>query len=326
MEIPSEASIYKNKGTKQIITAAFTYSTIFFVAGLIYDLTLYILTGEWIMYLVNSLAALSMTGVFIVYRIGKSSPDTGLLINMFIISFNLSFSMIYEGVAAQPDASFQVLLGMCICTMPIILSALTVSRWAPLTMTLLAVCSYTVSALLLDDDQLFYSMPTLLLIYIGAPIALRSIIIVSHRLERQTTEVTEEKEEFLRLMNMSHDHLNFIEAKGRKEAAELIDKLDAKIRDTLVLRMREAIISEESIKEALRQSYPDLTDAEIEVALLVVNDKTVSEICEIRHVAPSTVTSIRSRLRKKTGLAPGESLKCRLTAVVNRYNATKTYY
>lgn len=326
MKTPSEAYIHTHKGTKQIVTAAFTYSTIFFVAGLSYDLALYIIAKDWIMCVVNSLAILSMIGVFIVYRIGKSIPDTGLLINMFVISFNLSLSIIYEGVSAQPDASFKVLLGMCICTVPIILSALTVSRWAPLTLTLIAVCSYTASALLLDDDKLFYSMPTLLLIYIGAPIALRSIIIVSHRLERQTTEVTEEKEEFLRLMNMSHDHLNFIEAKGRKEAAELIDKLDAKIRDTLVLRMREAIISEESIKEALRKSYPSLTDAEIEVALLVVNDKTVSEICEIRHVAPSTVTSIRSRLRKKTGLAQGESLKCHLTAVVNRYNVTKTYY
>ena len=51
----------------------------------------------------------------------------------------------------------------------------------------------------------------------------------------------------------------------------------------------------------------------------LVDDKTVSEICEIRHVSPSTVPSIRSRLRKKAGLRPEESLKSHLKSVVNAY-------
>ena len=93
------------------------------------------------------------------------------------------------------------------------------------------------------------------------------------------------------------------------------------MRDTLVSQVKHVIHSEEMVREAIRERHPELTDAETEVALLIVADKTVSEICEIRHVSPSTVTSIRSRLRKKAGLHPGESLKSHLKSVANAHIA-----
>lgn len=324
MKPTSELLFTDNKGPQQIVSAVFICSTIFFVAGLIYDLFLYISGTDLIMCLTNGISILLITVVFAVYRTGKISPDTGMLINMLAISLNISFTIIYQGIIARPDSSFKVLLGMCISTMPIILVTLTKYKWISPAITILTISSFAFSAIMLRDATLFHSMPTIILIYIGAPIALRSIIAVARRFERQAIEVTAEKEEFLRLMNIGIEHLNFIEAHGRKEAAELIDKLDNKIRDTLVLRAREVIMSEEAIKEALRKEYPSLTEAEIEVGILVVNDKTVSEICEIRHVAPSTVTSIRSRLRKKMGLPRGTSLKGSLTSTANRYNAGTT--
>ncbi len=105
-------------------------------------------------------------------------------------------------------------------------------------------------------------------------------------------------------MNIEAERFKLIGAHGTREAAKLMDELDAKVRDTLVSQVKHVIHSEEMVREAIRKRHPELTDAEAEVALLIVKDKTVSEICEIRHVSPSTVTSIRSRLRKKAGLRP----------------------
>ena len=98
-------------------------------------------------------------------------------------------------------------------------------------------------------------------------------------------------------MNIEAERFKLIGAHGTREAAKLMDELDAKVRDTLVSQVKHVIHS------------------------LIVKDKTVSEICEIRHVSPSTVTSIRSRLRKKAGLRPEESLKSHLKSVVNAYIA-----
>ena len=41
------------------------------------------------------------------------------------------------------------------------------------------------SAILIGDEKLFLCMPILMLIYTGAPIALKSIVILSRRLERE---------------------------------------------------------------------------------------------------------------------------------------------
>ncbi len=260
-----------------------------------------------------------MGAVFAVYAAGKTDSDIALFANMLIVTLNLAVSIVYEGIVNGPDASFTVLLGMCICALPIIMASLTGIRAAPVIITLIIICSYSVSAILIGDEKLFLCMPILMLIYTGAPIALKSIVILSRRLEREKIEITREKSEFLRIMNIEAERFKLIGAHGTREAAKLMDELDAKVRDTLVSQVKHVIHSEEMVREAIRKRHPELTDAEAEVALLIVKDKTVSEICEIRHVSPSTVTSIRSRLRKKAGLRPEESLKSHLKSVVNAY-------
>ena len=293
----------------QLLTAIFIYSSIFFAAGLTYDIVLYTLDAKWFLLAANTAALLMMGAVFAVYAAGKTDSDIALFANMLIVTLNLAVSIVYEGIVNGPDASFTVLLGMCICALPIIMASLTGIRAAPVIITLIIICSYSVSAILIGDEKL----------YTGAPIALKSIVILSRRLEREKIEITREKSEFLRIMNIEAERFKLIGAHGTREAAKLMDELDAKVRDTLVSQVKHVIHSEEMVREAIRKRHPELTDAEAEVALLIVKDKTVSEICEIRHVSPSTVTSIRSRLRKKAGLRPEESLKSHLKSVVNAY-------
>ena len=303
----------------QLLTAIFIYSSIVFAAGLTYDIVLYTLDAKWFLLAANTAALLMMGAVFAVYAAGKTDSDIALFANMLIVTLNLAVSIVYEGIVNGPDASFTVLLGMCICALPIIMASLTGIRAAPVIITLIIICSYSVSAILIGDEKLFLCMPILMLIYTGAPIALKSIVILSRRLEREKIEITREKSEFLRIMNIEAERFKLIGAHGTREAAKLMDELDAKVRDTLVSQVKHVIHSEEMVREAIRKRHPELTDAEAEVALLIVKDKTVSEICEIRHVSPSTVTSIRSRLRKKAGLRPEESLKSHLKSVVNAY-------
>ena len=59
--------------------------------------------------------------------------------------------------------------------------------------------------------------------------------------------------------------------------------------------------------------------AELHICVLIVMGKTVSDICYIRNVSQSTVTSVRCQLRKKFGLRKDEILQYHLRSVV--YNA-----
>lgn len=169
----------------QLLTAIFIYSSIFFAAGLTYDIVLYTLDAKWFLLAANTAALLMMGAVFAVYAAGKTDSDIALFANMLIVTLNLAVSIVYEGIVNGPDASFTVLLGMCICALPIIMASLTGIRAAPVIITLIIICSYSVSAILIGDEKLFLCMPILMLIYTGAPIALKSIVILSRRLERE---------------------------------------------------------------------------------------------------------------------------------------------
>lgn len=312
-----DSSPENRMSVNRLLTAIFLYSSVFFAAGLIYDIVLYLLAGTWYLCIANAVSLLLMGGVLVLYLSKRMNPDISLFTDMLVITLNISFSIIYESIASGPDASFRVLLGMCICTLPIIMASLTGIRSGPLIITLLIICSYSVAAIFIGDEKLFLCMPILMLIYIGAPIALKGIIILSRRLERERIAIAEEKSEFLRIMNIEAERFDLLGAKDTKEAARLLDELDVKIRETLVAQVKHVITSEECIRRAIREHHPGLTDAEMEICVLIVSGKTVSEICEIRHVSPSTVTSIRSRLRKKIGLAPGDSLKSYLKSIAN---------
>lgn len=99
---------------------------------------------------------------------------------------------------------------------------------------------------------------------------------------------------------------------------ELINYMDGRLRTRIVERVRESIMSQENVLSALRDYYPFLSEAESQVCYWIIKGKTVSEICEIRHVSPSTVTSMRSRLRGKMKLSKQESLRSHLLSIVNR--------
>ena len=139
----------------QLLTAIFIYSSIFFAAGLTYDIVLYTLDAKWFLLAANTAALLMMGAVFAVYAAGKTDADIALFANMLIVTLNLAVSIVYEGIVNGPDASFTVLLGMCICALPIIMASLTGIRAAPVIITLIIICSYSVSAILIGDEKLF---------------------------------------------------------------------------------------------------------------------------------------------------------------------------
>lgn len=72
------------------------------------------------------------------------------------------------------------------------------------------------------------------------------------------------------------------------------------------------------VTRIMKTLYPALTRSELNICWLVVTGKSVSEICHIRHVSSSTVTSTRSRLRQKLGLEKNEILQDFLTAIIEQ--------
>ena len=307
-----------NKNIDQVLDLIVRYSFILFPAGMIFDTITYLVGKEYVLLWANILALVWFAVTFVRYATKHLRADSAILLNMIIISLNLALSIVYEGVKGGPEAPPAVILNMCIFIIPVLLSVFSNRRAAPLLFTTLALIAYTISAFILKDIRMIQAMPTLILIYLGSPIVLKSIIRVSRKIERDNLMVLQEKQDLFRMLNLEEKQYSLLQARNvdKKRSSELFDTLDARVKDILVSRAKEAISDEQHIIVSLKDHYPFLTSAEVEICAMIVDNKTVSEICEIRHVSPSTVTSVRSRLRKKIGLEEGTSLKTHLQSVV----------
>ena len=58
-----------------------------------------------------------------------------------------------------------------------------------------------------------------------------------------------------------------------------------------------------------RSIFPELSPSELSICRLIVQDKTVSQICEILHRSSGNITSQRSSIRSKLNLDKNDNLK-----------------
>lgn len=73
------------------------------------------------------------------------------------------------------------------------------------------------------------------------------------------------------------------------------------------------IFMEEKCKaDVIKDYFPELTPTELVVAALILQDKTVGDICKILHRSSGNITSHRSNIRTKLGLSKTENLKAAL--------------
>lgn len=295
------------------------YCTIFFLIGFIFDTILYFIDNKLLLVVLNISSILTIIVSVVLYFNKKIDAANTIFILLLSIALNVCASMICESLYVTAESREIILLNMSIYMVPIILSALIKYRSAPIWLTIVGLLSYTAASLLIGDMSLLERLPILALIFVGVPIALVNVLDVTKSIAEENAKVTRQREELLRLLDMEPEQLQLVESgsMSKKSAAKILDKMDSRMRNLLVDRVKNVINSEERVVAALKSKYPTLTASELEICRFVVEGKSVSEICEIRHVSTSTVTSIRSRLRKKLGLAHGESLQSYLQSIVN---------
>lgn len=64
--------------------------------------------------------------------------------------------------------------------------------------------------------------------------------------------------------------------------------------------------------DVIKDYFPELTPTELVIVALILQDKTVGEICEILHRSSGNITSHRSNIRTKLGLSKTDNLKAAL--------------
>ena len=119
---------------------------------------------------------------------------------------------------------------------------------------------------------------------------------------RQPREIKKEERKALEMLANLRDI-------GYNQAETLMERLTPELRQRIILHAKEHLKKEEEDELVWDMVCVGLTKTEKEVCKLVLQNKTLKEICAMMGKSESNVTSTRCHIRKKLGMERADDLK-----------------
>lgn len=161
---------------------------------------------------------------------------------------------------------------------------------------------------------------SLALLLTGIAVLQRILVNAWRHADRTRERIVEQNALISRFFNITPKELKLISTgkMTRQRARELLERSEKTASTALIDRVKDVIHSEETVKQAIRKTHPNLTDNDLQLCCHIAEGLTVGEIAQIRWKAVSSITAQRSRLRTKLGLQEGKSLRDYILMLVNR--------
>lgn len=105
------------------------------------------------------------------------------------------------------------------------------------------------------------------------------------------------------------DMLAKLKEKDNDNAGNLMDRLNPELRQNIINNASEHLKKEELNNLMWDELCADLTNSEIQICKLVLQDKSLKEICILLDKTESNITSQRSHIRKKLNMDRKDDLK-----------------
>lgn len=190
--------------------------------------------------------------------------------------------------------------------------------------SLISVLSYTVCVFITNGPFLTNYLPIIIIIF-----TVKSLFgILLHRniscLQQENDMLKKEESTLLKVLQVNREELFALAELISKEISEdninsLLDVVGEKTRKTLFMALHAHLKEEKSRLEIIRKIYPELSPSELSICRLILQDKTVSQICEELHRSSGNITSQRANIRAKFKLKKGDNLKEYLQERMKQY-------
>lgn len=252
----------------------------------------------------NWIHLLFVIGLQVAFWCNWLSTCTSLYIFFITIVLKLSAESLYQAFAFGPQTAhvlgnFNIILIMAAVAISIKLNRLAIIITVMLTIGLGTCCFIGDNAYFVRAMRIFF-VGYMLIIFVLA----FNTKVVGLGL-RQPHEVDEEERRALQML------INLNESQ-REKALSLMDRLSPEQKEKLRKNVEEHFRDKEFEKMVYLDLCPDLTKSEIEICKLILQGKTVKEICDALGKNVTNITSQRSHIRKKLHLDKNEDLRSSL--------------
>lgn len=303
--------------TKRFLSMVLKCYTLLYTVGVLYAAYCYWIDNEIFLFVAKTVSVLLALFVFILFYTGKLEPIKAVMANLAMISSVVYVSTIYEGLYPGLRSDEKIMLNMMICLVGCIVGALASLQYISFLISGGAVTSYIIAAVLLKDPVMYRYLPSLIIILFGVS-SFMWYYQNKYKPNVENARLQEEQERLLRFFELEPDEWYRIRDNkmSTEDIRDFLQKMGERMYSRVVDQAKELVLKDERIIDSLKKAHCNMTPAELEICCLIIRGKTISQICEIRHVSPSTVTSIRSRLRTKLKLKKEDNLQRYLRELV----------
>ena len=252
------------------------------------------------------------------YFIKRIKLNTAFSIILLAIQAETAAEMIY--CATLNDYSFQRMLIMSNIKFSVLFIMLPVCAYmyrGSVMLSAITISAYAACVLILGGSFFRSYLPLILLIFVLMPILGRLLHQNFRKLENKHELLKSEEAQLLKSLQVSKDEL-YTFAKLVNDSSkgtinnDLLNVLGEKTKKNLYEAAAAFFMEEKCKADVIKDYFPELTPTELVIVALILQDKTVGEICEILHRSSGNITSHRSNIRTKLGLSKTDNLKAAL--------------
>ena len=242
-----------------------------------------------------------------------------------ILQVEISVHMLFLSTLGTTSASILVLQDAFLSLMLIMILLVTLFTYTPLTLSLLSFITYLACVVIADSAVVTAFFP----IYI---VILSGVVFFDAMAARGAKEIVEENviakkelREFVRVTGLSLEDIEEIVLLSKKGATstertrELLNRMDARLRDNLVGGVLAVKAQNDSSRDRLLAAFPNLTPTQISICQLILQDKKLSEICRTLGKTENNVNAQRSKIRSCLNIPREVPLKEALTEQLGLY-------
>ena len=255
-------------------------------------------------YYINSVLFLFIIMCTLAYFKKRVNLTTTFSIILIAIHIEIFIEIIYCSICSGYEYSYQrALLSICayMSNISILLSSLIIA-------------SYTICTLITDEPFLYSYLPLIIIIYTMIPLLGRSLHSNISSLLKSSNLLKEEEEMLMKRLQMKKEELFAFaellsENNPEEKTSSLLNIIGEQSKENLFTALAAYQKKEKSKLDTIRRIYPNLSPSELNICRLILQDKTVSQICELLHRSSGNITSQRANIRAKLGLKKSDNLK-----------------
>lgn len=295
---------------------------IFFFIGLCSDTATYIFSGSFLLAGGNLLFIMIHLGVAFLYLNGKLGSTASLIGLLYSQQINVVVTMLYNYIFFNRSKELlichELLIGFLVCT----LASLTLQKKHIYILCALPLSAFTAILIYRSPVLLSEHLVGVYLAYLAPAFLVLHIRTFLWETISKKEQLIMERQSLCRLMGMNEEQWDLLldvilqPHAPREQTQDLFKKLQEGIGNQLVMRAKRLLLDEKLMGQINERRKLSLTENEIRLCCLIIEDKSIAEISKLLYINESSVRANRSRIRKKLGLDKDNNLKAHLLALL----------